>query len=429
MTETRRPTALQQTSRRNFLKTGGAVAGVFAAPLVLTGRKALAAPTEINMLAWYGHGEPDVVDEFEKMHNVKFKPKYYAGGDNMLALIAQSPPGTYDVILSDAEFVQQLDAAGYIEEMDPADYPLDDLFPEYRNFPGHWKDGRLYSVIVRFGYLGVSFNTTVVSHEEANDYDVLWMEKLAGKVGHFDWHLPNLGCLSLRDGNDDPSPFDIGDDQWRRLRETTLSLKPQVGGFFDYGGTFSSLKNGQIHAMCGIGDWITGVLRKDGAPIDSVVSEAGRHPVDGVVLDRQGVEEAGSGEEVHPVHDLGAGARCAPPGWRHTPASSPTARGGRRCRRRTPRRPSVRAWSSAGGTPWISAAKGGIHFRDSPQAAEPGGLERLLVRVQERMIRGGRAAPSPARLHFRLGVNDRRPTPVPAGAGGVAPGAAMAGNR
>ena len=29
----------------------------------------------------------------------KFKPKYYAGGDNMLGLIAQSPPGTYDIIL------------------------------------------------------------------------------------------------------------------------------------------------------------------------------------------------------------------------------------------------------------------------------------------------------------------------------------------
>ena len=52
------------------------------------------------MLAWYGHGEPDMVEAFEKANNVKFKPKYYAGGDNMLALIAQSPPGTYDIILS-----------------------------------------------------------------------------------------------------------------------------------------------------------------------------------------------------------------------------------------------------------------------------------------------------------------------------------------
>ena len=36
-------------------------------------------------------------------------------GSNMMALIAQSPPGTYDIILSDGEFVQQLNGAGYIE--------------------------------------------------------------------------------------------------------------------------------------------------------------------------------------------------------------------------------------------------------------------------------------------------------------------------
>lgn len=244
MPDNREQSQPRTPSRRTFIKTSGAVAVAATAPLVLTSRKASAEPTEINMLAWYGHAEPDIVEEFEQMHNVKFKPKYYAGGDNMLALIAQSPPGTYDVILSDAEFVQQLNAAGYIEEMDSSEYHLDDLFPEYQNFPGHWMDGKLYSVIVRFGYLGVSFNTEVVSHEEAMDYDILWHEKLTGKVGHFDWHLPNLGCLSLRDGNSDPGPFDIDADQWTKLQETTLSLKPQVGGYFDYGGTFSSLMKG-----------------------------------------------------------------------------------------------------------------------------------------------------------------------------------------
>ena len=70
-------------------------------------------------------------------------------------------------------------------------------------------------------------------------------------------------------------PFDINDAQWKKLQETTLSLKPQVGGYFDYGGTFASLKNGEIHAMCGIGDWITGVVRKDGSPVDSVVPKQG----------------------------------------------------------------------------------------------------------------------------------------------------------
>ena len=101
-------------NRRNFLKLSGATA--LSMPFV---SRAWASTLELNMLAWYGHGEPDIVGEFEAANNVKFIPKYYAGGDNMLALIAQSPPGTYDIILSDAEFVQQLNMAGYIEDLNP----------------------------------------------------------------------------------------------------------------------------------------------------------------------------------------------------------------------------------------------------------------------------------------------------------------------
>ena len=54
-----------------------------------------------------------------------------------------------------------------------------------------------------------------------------------------------------------------------------MSLRPQVGGYFDYGGTFNSLKNGEMLAMVGIGDWITGVLEKDGASVASVIPKEG----------------------------------------------------------------------------------------------------------------------------------------------------------
>ena len=106
-------------------------------------------------------------------------------------------------------------------------------------------------------------------------YQCFWKPELEGKVGHFDWHLPNVGMMSLYQGYNKPSPFDIDDDAWEKVQETTMSLRPQVGGFFDYGGTFSSLKNGEMLAMCGIGDWITGVLEKDGAPVASVVPKEG----------------------------------------------------------------------------------------------------------------------------------------------------------
>ena len=258
--------------RREVLKYGLATtAGLLSMPYI---NRAWADTVELNMLAWYGHGEPDVVAEFEAANNVKFKPKYYAGGDNMLALIAQSPPGTFDVILSDAEFVQQLNEAGYIDELSPADYPFDDfLFDEWKQFPGHWRDGKLYSIMVRCGHLGVAYNTTAISEEEAKSYKCYWKPEIKGKVGHFDWHLPNLGQMSLYNGN--TSPFDIDEAAWEKVKETTRLLRPQVGGFFDYGGTFNSLKNGEMLAMAGIGDWITGVLQKDGAKVASVVPKEG----------------------------------------------------------------------------------------------------------------------------------------------------------
>ncbi len=262
------------SSRRDFIKLSSGVAAAMAFPAIITSRKALATPTELNMLAWYGHGEQDVVSEFEALNNVKFRPKYYAGGDNMLALIAQSPAGTYDIILSDGEFVQQLNEAGFIEQLNPADYPFADfIHDDFKHFPGHWRNDKLYSVMVRFGFLGVSYNKNVISEQEAMSYSCFWDSKLKGKVGHFDWHLPTLGMMSLYNGN--ASPFDINGGAWDEIQKTTMSLHPQVGGFFDYGGTFNSLKNGEMHAMCGIGDWITGVLEKDGAPVASVVPKEG----------------------------------------------------------------------------------------------------------------------------------------------------------
>ena len=259
-------------SRRGILKGAAASVAALSMPYV---SRAWAETVELNMLSWYGHGEPDQVAEFEAANNVKFKPKYYAGGDNMLALISQSPPGTYDLIDSDGEFVQQLNAAGYIEELNAADYPFDDmLHPDFAKFPGHWKDGKLFAVILGFGHLGVSYNTEKVSKEEAMSYKVFWKPELKGKVGHFDWHLPNLGMMSLADGNG-AKLWDIDAAKWDAVKKTTMSLRPQVGGFFDYNGTFSSMKNGEMHAMCGIGDWITGVLAKDGAKVDSVVPKEG----------------------------------------------------------------------------------------------------------------------------------------------------------
>ncbi|KRC12414.1 ABC transporter substrate-binding protein [Hydrogenophaga sp. Root209] len=258
-------------TRRRFLQQSAALGMSF--PLLSPSARASDSPRELTMLAWQGHAEKDVVGEFEQQHNVRIRPKYYVGGDSMLALISQSPPGTYDVILSDSEYVEQLVTGNWVEPLDPRHYPFDDFFPEFQKYTGHWRGDALYSVFLRFGFLGVAYNTQAVSEKDARSYKVYFDPKYKGRVGHFDWHLPSIGQISLLAGN--RKPFDIDATRWAQVQQRMAQLRPNVGGFFDYGGTFSSMRNGQMVLMAGIGDWITGVLEKNGAPVRSVIPEEG----------------------------------------------------------------------------------------------------------------------------------------------------------
>src|SRR3546814_20515421 len=79
--------------------------------------------------------------------------------------------------------------------------------------------------------------------------------------------------MSLLNGN--PKPFDIDAAAWKKVQDTTMSLRPQIAGFFGYGGTLSALKTEQVYAMLGIGDWITGLLARDGGTFKTVVPTKG----------------------------------------------------------------------------------------------------------------------------------------------------------
>ncbi|WP_181702522.1 extracellular solute-binding protein [Chthonobacter albigriseus] len=262
---------LPDLSRRGFLKAGAA-AGALAA----TSRwsPALAdEPGVLNYLSWPGNADPYLVEAFEKENNCKIRIKEYVGGDQMLAVINQSPPGSFDVVLADAEYMHLLHEADFIEELDPADYPLQDYWPEFQKFPLHWFDDKLYGVMTDFGYLGLSYNTSIYKPEELSSYAAMWAEKAKGKVGFFDWYLPSMGCVSLSNGN--RPPFDIDGDKFEALKEKLFSLKPQASGFYTIADIFSSLTNGQAHLIPGIGEWITLGLRQSGVPVDTIIPEEG----------------------------------------------------------------------------------------------------------------------------------------------------------
>jgi spermidine/putrescine transport system substrate-binding protein len=261
-------------NRRDFLRGTTTLAGAAALSGLAPSLAEAQSGNTLNLLSWPGHGDPAVVGPFEQKHGVKIVTKEYVGGEAMLALMNQSPPGTFDVVLSDAEYVVMLRDSKFIDEMTPADYPINEFYPEFQKFRGHWLDGKLYSVLIRFGYLGLAYRTDILKPEDVKSYKIMWDPKVKGKVGFFDWYLPSMGCISLYAGNQ-KNPFDISDAEFAKVKQTLFSLKPQAAGFYSMADTFSSLTNGSAAVIPGVGDWITLLLKKDKVPVDAWVPDEG----------------------------------------------------------------------------------------------------------------------------------------------------------
>jgi spermidine/putrescine transport system substrate-binding protein len=264
---------LASMKRRDFLKTSAALAlGAAAAPTLAT-RPAQAQQNVLTLLSWPGYADPEVVGPFEQANNVKVVGKEYTGGDNMLALLNSSPPGTFDLVLSDAEYVRMLRQANLIQKLDPAAFPMDDFWPQFQKFGGFWSGTDMYAIMTSFGFLGMTYNAQKLKREEMNSYKIMWDPKVKKKVGMYDWYLPPMLCLSLYNGN--KPPYDINNDQFAKLKQTLFSLKPQVAGIGAFAGAFSMLSQGEAWIMPGTGAWLTLLLKKDGVPVDDIVPEEG----------------------------------------------------------------------------------------------------------------------------------------------------------
>ncbi|WP_086995579.1 ABC transporter substrate-binding protein [Rhizobium sullae] len=223
-----------EISRRKLL--GATAAGAAAAAFgnfTIFSRQAQAAEP-LRVLCWPGYEERDVIAEFEDLHKTKVEFKIYIGGEQMLQFFAQTPPGTFDAIISDAEYVQKLKANKAIEAYKTDGIPeLANYHPKFRDFaPTKGEtDGTVYGIPTRFSFYGISYNTDEMSAEQAADWNSLLDPKYAGKIGMFDWYLPNLGNASLAVNPGNQTPYAITDDQLVKVKEFLTKLRPQIGMF------------------------------------------------------------------------------------------------------------------------------------------------------------------------------------------------------
>ena len=189
-----------------------------------------------QFLCWEGLDDHSILDEFKEAH---VQPRRYHR-DDVLEILKHIPIGEihWDVVLADIEAMEVL-----CRHSDPAKrlLPLsvrltsqfDRFLEPIRN--ATVRDGQqLFAVPLRFGVNALAYNTQCVVPELLYSYDRLFSDSaFRGKIGVWDWWLPNMGVISkyLAHGNSGDArieyPFRLNDQQIDEVFEKLELLTEQ----------------------------------------------------------------------------------------------------------------------------------------------------------------------------------------------------------
>lgn len=233
-----------------------------------------ASDKEVKVLAYVGYDEEEYIQPIEEAIGAEVVVDTYVGGEQMYTKFTQAPRGTYDIVVIDAEYGQRLFAEHRILPLDETLWHYDDLFAKFSAGGPTRAGDSVYAAVARWGSIGLVFNTDHINQEQAGTYDILFNEEYKDRIGIYDWYLPNMGIISLSQGNE--SPYDLSQDQLNQLKRRLSQLRQQVVSIQPSPGqVLADLRSGSVWLAPGIGEWAAAALASEGLPIDWSVPAPG----------------------------------------------------------------------------------------------------------------------------------------------------------
>lgn len=279
--------------RRKFIRYGALAAGsgLFAActqgTSTSTSEAESVAETEVatteetpaeeeavlNILAFSGYEEPGMLEAFEQETGIKVNLKIHDGSDDeMIALIQTSPPGTWDIMTPTSAYIPNLAKQDLLMPLTPTDYALDKYLPPFDRWSTCFVDGTMYGLINRFGYYGLTYDSTKLQPTDVTSFDILTDSALTGQVALFDWFLPNMGVIAKWLGFE--TPYQLTADQLAQVKDKLFALRPQVGLIGSTAQTTQALASGEF-AVAIAGEFIQAGLANEGKPFLATVPQEG----------------------------------------------------------------------------------------------------------------------------------------------------------
>jgi spermidine/putrescine transport system substrate-binding protein len=256
---------------RRFRLGSSLKALIIAAAIGMAGMPAALA-AELNALVWCDHSDPALLKPFEDANGVKVNVKEFEGTGAGLAIIEQSQPGDWDVMVIDSIDVPRGVEKGLFEPLPEDQLPFADLFPEVKMDASTVVDGKRYGITEKFGYNTIGFNNTKVDVADMQKMASLWDPKYKGRIAIYDYYLPVIGMAALAAGK---KTAELTEADLPAIKDILLKMKANAKLVGEVTASQTALATGEVDILVGGGEWVTAGLAKENPALDFSIPQEG----------------------------------------------------------------------------------------------------------------------------------------------------------
>ena len=236
---------------------------------------ALMSPSQaadLNALIWCDHADPALLLPFEKANGIKVNVKEFEGTGAGLAIVDQSQPGDWDVMVIDSIDIPRGVEKGLFEPLPEDKLPFGDLFPQVTMDGSTKVNGKRYGITEKFGYNTIGYNNTKADAADMRSLASLLDAKYKGRIAIYDYYLPVIGMAALSIGK---KTSELAEADLPAIKEVLLKMKANAKLVGDVTASQTALATGEVDILVGGGEWVTAGLAKENPALDFSIPKEG----------------------------------------------------------------------------------------------------------------------------------------------------------
>jgi spermidine/putrescine transport system substrate-binding protein len=230
------------------------------------------ATEDLNALIWCDHADPALLKPFEDANDAKVNVKEFEGTGAGLAIVDQSQPGDWDVMVIDSIDIRRGVEKNLFEPLPEDKLALADLFPQVVMDSATKIDGKRYGITEKFGYNTIGYNKSKVDPADMQSLASLMSDKYKGRIAIYDYYLPVIGMAAMAIGK---KTAELTEADLPAIKEALVKMKANAKAVTDVAASQTALATGEADVLVGGGEWVTAGIAKDNPNLDFSIPKEG----------------------------------------------------------------------------------------------------------------------------------------------------------